>query len=50
MREMIHHNYITLGKKNHKLYSMHLIRKWKWLIGPDKTNLGLSTVQHGKVG
>lgn len=34
-------------KKNHKLYSMHLIRKWKWLIGLDKTNLALSMVQRG---
>lgn len=56
MREMIHHNYITLRrgeagggreKKNHKLYRMHLIRKWKWLIGLDKTNLALSTPQRG---
>lgn len=36
-------------KKNHKLYSGHLIRKWKWLIGLDKTNIALSTVQHDKV-
>lgn len=38
---------ITSRWKNHKLYRVHLIRKWKWLIGLDKTNLALSTLQCG---
>lgn len=35
------------AKKNPVLYRMHLIRKWKLLIGLDKTNLDLSAVQRG---
>lgn len=41
---------ITSRWKNHKLCSTHLIRKWKWLIGLDKENLALLTVQRGYGG